>query len=59
MIKPEECLHTLLHYIKDGKGIVELNGHGMLVPAFKCDECGTMFFRISHHEPTKKPASDG
>lgn len=54
MIKPEECLHTLLQYLKDEKGIVELNEHGMLVPAFKCTECGTMFFRISHHEPQKK-----
>lgn len=53
---PVDCLHMMLERVKQENvhPVLDLNGHGQLVPHFKCGDCGQVFYAISAG-PTQKP----
>lgn len=46
--KPSECLHFTIDRLdeEEKKAVLNLNGHGMLVPMLICKDCHTHFYVI-------------
>lgn len=47
-----DCEHLNTLPFKGGP-VIEINGHGQLIPALVCDDCQTKFFRVQPHKRTE------
>jgi hypothetical protein len=54
---PTICVHMMLERINEDeqKAVLDINGHGKLVPSFKCSGCGALFYAITSSGEPKKP----
>lgn len=54
--KPSECLHIYIDRLNDDekKVVLNLNGHGMLMPMLICRDCHQRFYVVVEGPKSKK-----
>ena len=54
---PTICVHMMLERIDDeaNRAVLDINGHGKLVPHFKCSNCGAFFYAVTPSGEVRKP----
>lgn len=50
----QACRHDMFSRVQDSKALVDMNGHGALVPFLQCDLCGAFVYLL---KPTPKAES--
>lgn len=50
-----QCLHMMMERLKEGHlhPVLDINGHGKLVPVFKCSDCHSIFYAVTPSDSPK------